>query len=93
MIGDHPTPTADCCFFIGSANQITATQNGMLYLGSNDSLGKCDWINPGSCYNDNLGSVSVWITERRQATLTTLSPARRVFARHIVTDDMASNRR
>jgi hypothetical protein len=62
MIGDDPTPFVGCCFFVGSTNQITATRSGMLYLGSNDSLGKCDGVNPGSCYNDNQGVVSVWIT-------------------------------
>lgn len=66
MISDTPTPTKRCCFFVGSTNQITATQSGMLYLGSNDNLGPCDGLNPGSCYNDNRGDVSVWITVWRR---------------------------
>jgi hypothetical protein len=62
MIDDVQTPTVNCGFFVGSTNQITATQSGILYLSSNDHLGPCDGINPGSCYNDNQGVVSVWIT-------------------------------
>jgi hypothetical protein len=66
MIGDVPTPTVNCCFLVGSVNQITATQSGMLYLGTNDHLGPCDGLNPGSCYNDNRRDVSAWITVWRR---------------------------
>lgn len=55
------TPNAGDGFFIGSSNQITATQSGTLYLGSNDNLGNC-FGTPGSCYQDNQGAISVWIS-------------------------------
>lgn len=93
MIGNVPTPTVNGCFFVGSTNQITATQSGTLYLGSNDNLGLCDGINPGSCYNDNRGAVSVWITVwRYQTILATLSPDKSV-RQYIVTNDMSRSRR
>jgi hypothetical protein len=65
VIGDN-TPDPGDGFLIGSANQITATQSGVLYLGSNDNLGNCKLATPspnvGSCYQDNQGSVSVSIS-------------------------------
>jgi hypothetical protein len=59
---DVDTPSAGSGFFIGSSNQITAMKSGTLYLGSNDNLGKCDGVNPGSCYRDNQGTISVWLS-------------------------------
>jgi hypothetical protein len=58
------TPSIGGGFFIGSAYQFTASQGGMLYLGSNENLGKCDGSHTGSCYEDNTGSISVHITKR-----------------------------
>lgn len=48
-------------FLIGCKKSITATQNGTLFLTSNDNLGRCDNISSGSCYYDNTGSIKVCV--------------------------------
>ena len=55
LLRSKPDANNDC------ANQ-SATQNGTLYLGSNDNLGICQ---EGSCYQDNQGAISVWISVRQ----------------------------
>lgn len=50
-------------FLIGSRTTILATESGTLFLGSNDNLGNCGG-DPGSCYDDNRGSMQVCVEIR-----------------------------